>query len=242
MEKVLPIIAQISFASYARIQDDMEKIRKNVLRTVRTIAFAGVPIFFGMSAVASTGLPLILGPKWESFIVPFQLLCLILPLRALSPILPPAVFAINRPTVNLINMLIVSVAMVSAFLIGVQGGVVGVCSAWLVAYPVVFGITITRSLRVLGIPIRDYLAEIQFPFFSGAIMLFAVRMLGEMIDIAWPPYALTLQILVGLMLYLSLTMVFDKKQSAEIRKYLLRFTARLTQPRSSIGSSSSYSM
>lgn len=237
MEKVLPIIAQVSFASYARIQDDMERIRKNVLRTARTIAFAGVPIFLGMSAVAPLGLPLILGPKWESFIVPFQLLCLILPLRALSPILPPAVFAINRPTVNLVNMMIASVVMASAFLVGVQAGALGVCIAWLVAYPVVFGITAIRSLRVLGIPVGDYLAEIRFPFFAGALMLASVWLLGKMIVTPRPLYSLILLTVLGAVIYLTLTMILNREQYAEIRKYLSRFTARTTDSKSSIGPS-----
>jgi O-antigen/teichoic acid export membrane protein len=242
MEKVLPIISQVSFAAYARIQDNREQIRTNILRTVRTIAFAGVPVFLGMSAVAPLGLPLILGSKWESFVVPFQLLCLTLPLRALSPILSPAVFAINRPTVNLVNMLIASVAMASAFLVGVQYGVIGVCIAWLVAYPVVFGVTTVRNLRVLGIPVRDYLGEIRFPFFAGAIMLVSVWLFGKMVVTPWPVYSLILQILLGALVYLALTMIFNKEQSAEIRKHLSRFTAYLTHSSPSIGPARSSSI
>lgn len=242
MEKVLPIISQISFASYARIQDDREQIRTNILRTVRIIAFAGVPIFLGMAAVAPLGLPLILGPKWESFIVPFQLLCLTLPLRALSPILSPAVFAINRPTVNLINMLIAAVAMGSAFLVGVQYGVIGVCIAWLGAYPVVFGITTIINLQVLGIPVLDYLGEIRFPFFAGAIMLVSLWLFGKMVVTPWPLYSLVLQTLLGAVVYLSLTMIFDREHFAEIRQHLRRLTARLTHSNVSFGPSSSSSI
>lgn len=45
-EKVLPIITQVSFTSYSRIQNDKERIRRNLLRAVRTIAFSAFPIFF----------------------------------------------------------------------------------------------------------------------------------------------------------------------------------------------------
>ncbi|TKB74798.1 MAG: lipopolysaccharide biosynthesis protein [Nitrospira sp.] len=242
MEKVLPIISQISFASYARIQDNKEQIRTNILKTVRAIAFAGVPVFLGMAAVAPLGLPLILGSKWESFVVPFQLLCLTLPLRALSPILPPAVLAINRPTVNLVNMVIASVAMASAFLVGVQYGVIGVCISWLVAYPVVFGITTIRNLRVLGISVRDYLGEIRFPFFAGAIMLASLWLFGKMFVTPWPLCSLTLQTLLGAVVYLALIMIFDKEQSAEIREHLSRFTAYLTHSNPSIEPSHSSSI
>ena len=103
-EKVLPIITQVSFTSYSRIQDDLDRIRRNLLRTASLIAYAGFPVFFGMAAVAPEAIRLLLGPKWTAIILPFQLICLVLPLKAISPVLPPAVFAIGRPRINMENM------------------------------------------------------------------------------------------------------------------------------------------
>ena len=56
-DKVLPLINQISFTSFSRIQDDMERVRRNMLRTTRVIAFSGFPIFWGMAAVAPEAHP-----------------------------------------------------------------------------------------------------------------------------------------------------------------------------------------
>lgn len=220
MEKVLPIISQISFAAYSRIQDDLERIRRNILGTTRAVAFVGFPMFFGMSAVAPLAVPLILGSKWEPLVVPFQLLCLVLPLKALGGILPSAVFAIGRPGVNFVNMVIASIVMASAFLIGVRDGVIGICVGWLVGYPVVFGITTIRSLRTLGLPIRSYLLEIRFPFFAGALMLVLVGLLERIIVMPQPLYSLILVSVFGLVCYLSLVRIFKKEQYAEIRSLL----------------------
>lgn len=222
MEKVLPIITQVSFTSYARIQDDLGRVRKNILRTARTIAFAGVPIFFGMSVLAPLALPLVLGPKWESLIVPFQLLCLILPLKALSSILPPAIFALGQPSVNLVNMMITSTTMALAFFVGVWMGVLGICVAWLVVYPVVFAITTIRSLRMLDIPAVDYLAEIRFPFFAGVFMLISVEVVRRVIVMPQPLYSLMFLTLFGFIVYLTLTVILNRDQYAEIRAYLQR--------------------
>ena len=139
-------------------------------------------------------------------------------------------------------MLIAAVAMGSAFLVGVQYGVIGVCIAWLVAYPVVFGITTIINLQVLGIPVRDYLGEIRFPFFAGAIMLVSLWLFGKMVVIPWPLYSLVLQTLLGAVVYLSLTMIFDREHSAEIRQHLRRLTARRTHSNVSIWPSSSSSI
>jgi O-antigen/teichoic acid export membrane protein len=163
---------------------------------------------------------LILGPQWELLVVPFQLLCLILPMKALSPILSPAIFAIGRPAVYLVNMVFTSTVMASAFLVGVQAGVIGVCVAWLVAYPVVFVITTIRSLRVLGLPAGRYLSEIRFPFFASALMLVLVGLLGKVIVTPQPLYSLILQIVFGVVCYLSLVQIFKKEQYAEMLSLL----------------------
>jgi O-antigen/teichoic acid export membrane protein len=217
MEKVLPIITQVTFTSYSRVQDDLERIRKNILRTSRAIGFVGVPVFWGMSAVAPLGLPLILGPKWESLVLPFQLLCLILPLKAMSPILSPAVFAINRPTVNVVNVMIRAITMTLAFLVGVQAGVLGVCIAWVIAYPVVFSVTAIRSLRVLGLSFGEYLSTMRIPCITGALMLISVELFGRVVVTVQPVYSLILQTVVGVVVYVTLTVMFNKGQYAEIR-------------------------
>ncbi len=216
MEKVLPIITQVTFTSYSRIQDDLDRVRNNILRTARVIGFVSVPVFWGMSAVAPLGLPLLLGPKWDSLVVPFQLLCLVLPLRSMSPILTPAVFAINRPRVNVVNVMITSITMASAFLVGVQTGVLGVCIAWLIAYPVVFTVTTIRSLRVLGLSFGEYLATMRFPCIAGALMLAAVEFIRRVVVTAQPTYSLILLIVSGVAVYMILTLMFNKGQYAEI--------------------------
>lgn len=222
MEKVLPIITHVSFASYARIQHDMDRIRRNLLRATRAVSFAGFPMFFGMSAVAPLAIPLILGAKWEPVVVPFQLLCLALPFKALSPILSPAVFAIGRPMVNLVNMVMTAGAMAAAFLVGVRAGIIGVCVAWVAVYPVVFGVTTIRSLRTLGIPAAQYVAELRFPLLASASMWGAIKLLGNVIHTPQPLYALVLFTVFGLLFYLSLAVALKREEYAEIRSLLQR--------------------
>ncbi len=227
-EKVLPIITQVSFTSYSRIQDDMERIRRNLLRATRLVAYAGFPLFFGMSGVASEAIPLLLGPKWTNIVVPFQLLCLILPLKALSPILPPAVFAIGRPKINVQNMIITFLSMTVAFLIGVRAGILGICAAWILAYPVVCIVTSMRCLRTLGIPIRDVMAEIKFPFVASALMLCSLLLSKIFIFTFQPLSELILLILLGMTFYAVSIIIFRRDDYRKVRSYLLTHFSRLS--------------
>lgn len=219
-EKAIPVITQVSFASYARIQHDLERIQRNVLRATRIVALASFPICFGMCAVAPVGVPFVLGPKWEPVVLPFQLLCLILPLRVVRSVLPPPVAAMGFPGVNLINMAITAIVMASAFVVGAWNGITGVCIAWLVAYPVVFAITTFRSLRVLKLKPNAYLSEIRFPFLGSALMLSSVWMLGKIVLTLGPFYSLALQVMFGLFIYMMLLLLFKNDEVTEIRSLL----------------------
>lgn len=210
-EKVLPIITQISFTSYSRIQDDLDRIRRNLLRMTSAIAYAGFPVFFGMAAVAPEAVPLLLGPKWTGIIVPFQLICLVLPFKAIGPVLPPAVFAIGRPRVNLKNMALTLAVMTSAFLLGVQGGITGIALAWLAAYPVVFLITSRRCLRTLGMTMSGFLAELKFPLAASTAMLGLLMALKLVLSGLPPLSVLSLLVGSGAIAYAGLVLVFQRE-------------------------------
>jgi len=220
MSKVLPIITQVSFTSYARIQDDPERVQRNVLRAARVIAFVGFPVFFGMAAVAPVGIPLILGDQWKAAVLPFQLLCLTLPLKALWPILSPAVAAIGRPGVNLATLAIMAASMIIGILFGVRGGLVGVCVAWLTVYPVVFVITTDHRLRALGIKTREYFAELLFPAVASGLMLGTLYLLSLVVAVPTPLYALIGIVAYGAAFYTALVWVFKRKDYAEFRGLL----------------------
>ena len=222
MEKVLPIITHVSFASYSRIQDDINRIRRNLLRTIHMISFASFPIFLGMAGVAPEAIPLILGSKWESIVLPFQLLSLVLPLKALSNVLPPAIFATGKPKVNLINMAIACVIMAIALLIGVNAGLLGICIAWIFAYPIIFLITSIRCLRVLGIPFRDFFSEIKFPLFASIFMLISIILLKKITVSLQSFSCLIVLIIFGVAFYSGLILVFARDEYLNLKTFLQR--------------------
>jgi teichuronic acid exporter len=220
-EKVLPLINQISFTSYSRIQGDRDRIRRNLLRTTRLIAFAGFPIFWGMAVVAPEAIPLILGAKWASAVVPFQLLCVMLPFKALSPILASTVNAIGEVKVNLINTALTVVVMVIAFLIGVRHGIIGVCLAWIIAYPAAFLITCLHNLKALGLTIKQYFSEIVFPLSASFVMASSIFLLKNVVHYS-SLYSLVILISLGVVCYLAMTFMFKKDEFVEMKNLLQR--------------------
>lgn len=223
MDKVVPIVNQISFAAFSRIQDEGERVRRNVLRSVRLAGLLGFPAFLGLAAVAPDFVPLVLGAKWQEAILPLQLLCLVVPIKLLRSLLPPALFGIGRPGVNLANVAISSVIMVPAILIGVNFGVLGLCLAWVFAYPLAFVITTARALRAIGIPNRDFLAAIATPVLGSLTMLLSVVGLRMLIGDQLPMTAsLGVQIALGALVYAGVVLLHARDTIHDVRSLVQR--------------------
>jgi len=215
-EKILPLVTQVTFASYSRIQDDIERINRNILRTIRVMAVLGFPLFWGMAGVAQEAIPLLLGEKWLSVVIPFQLFCLILPLKSLSFIFSPALFAIDKAKVLFVNMLITVSIMVSAFYVGAHWGVIGLTMSWVIAYPVVFVIITLRSLNALNLHWLKVANEILFPIMASITMLLFLGLgryfFSDINDIVM----LSLLVILGMLIYLFLIIVFKRNTYIEV--------------------------
>jgi O-antigen/teichoic acid export membrane protein len=222
LDKVVPVLTQVAFPAVARIQQEPERVQANMLRALRYGNTLFLPVFWGMAWVAADGLPVLLGDKWALAVVPFQLICLILPLKAMAALWPPALFGVGRPAVNVVNMAI-SLALLSiGFAVGAQSGLRGLAMAWVIVYPVVFAVTGTRAFRVLGIRWRS-LARACAPAIAATVAMslavYAARWLTA--DI-WVGLRLAAAIGAGGVVYLGAIAALDRESLAEVRGLLAR--------------------
>ncbi len=223
MQKIIPTITQVSFAAFARIQSDLERVRRNLLRTVRLASALAFPTLLGMAAVAPVLLPLALGERWVGAVQPFQLLCLILPLRSLSAVHSAALLGTGRVGLNITNMLISIALMTGAFAVGVRFGLLGLALGWALMFPVVFAITSIRVSRALQIPLGQWISSPGLSPLFAAIMCAAVLFVSNVLpgSIAGLP-RLALMIATGVLVYGSLTLTADRRLVQELRAAFAR--------------------
>ena len=155
--KFIPALNEVGASAYARIQHDAAAVRWNLTRASGLVATLTFPIFFGLAAVAHVFVPVVMGRQWIESIPFIETIAYAMPLYALSSLLPAAVNALGQPRVQTGNALIGLVIMPLAFLIGVQFGGIGLARAWLIGYPILYAITSTRSLAVVGASHADFL-------------------------------------------------------------------------------------
>ncbi len=218
-EKIMPIITQLSFSAYSMIQDDVTRIKSNLLKTIEAVSFIAFPLFWGMASVGAEALPLILGPHWMQATIPFIFLCIITPFLSISPIYPSVLNAIGKPRVVFLNSLIEALILVLAIFIGVRFGLRGICIAWLCFYPIAFLIISQRSLSAIDLGMNHLYARLRFPVFASLGMSSLVLLIKKMLAGSVNPISILLvSIVIGSATYGLLSIVYKKDEIMKLRR------------------------
>jgi len=214
LDKFMPVINQVAFPAYSRIQSDLELVGAHFLKASRIGSMILFPMFWGLLGVAPEFFRLLLGDKWSDVIFPMQIMCLITPLKALGTLVSPMLHGIGRVDVNLWYVVIASVLMPLFFITGAYYyGINGLCLAWLFGYTFVFLVTMKLSLSLLNLSLMKFLSDMFFPFFASCVMLTVIYGVKYLIP-SFFPLALTTCILIAIGVIAYTGFVFFVKRSA----------------------------
>lgn len=185
VQKFIPALNEVAFSAYSRMQHDAAGATIAFAKSVRLIMVAAMPFYLGLAATAEPLVHVALGAKWLEAAPIVQLLALAMPFMTLQILFAPATDARGRPGIAAQVSATGAVLLPAAFLIGVHWGVKGLALTWIAVWPVFLAITAARSLPVIGLSWRDWLAAIAPPVTAAAAMGLVV----VLIDRTLPPLA-----------------------------------------------------
>ena len=218
VQRVSAIVSQVAFPIFSRFQHDREQLGSVAIKALRILSFIAFPVLWGISCVANEIVLLFLGYKWQSAILPLQLLSLMMPFRMLGNFLPSFTDAMGRPDVTMKNILLSSFVIPIALLVGaIEGGLSGVAIAWVIVSPVLIINNVRLSLRVVELQLRDFFRAIVPVVISAAGMYLMVWMIGSQLgDNIDHLTKLLIMIATGVSVYGGLTLFFNKQGYQEV--------------------------
>ncbi|HBV21547.1 MAG TPA: hypothetical protein DEF07_07500 [Nitrosomonas sp.] len=211
VQRVSSIVNQVAFPVFSKIQNDREQFRGFVLKAIRVLSLVAFPVLWGISSIADELVLVILGPKWETAVLPLQLLTLMMPFRMIAYFLPSATDALGRPDIGLKNVLLASAVMPITFLFSVHWGIIGVTIMWVTVYPIILFINYQRSLHIINLQLRDLFFAIIPIVIITLLMYLAVRGMGWFIgDDSNKIIKLSILIATGILFYGTSTSIFNR--------------------------------
>ena len=210
VSKFVPPLNEVAFSAYARIQHDTEAVATAFARSVRIIMIAALPFYFGLAATAEPLVLTVLGDKWAETIPVVHLLALAMPFMTLQVLLQPACDARGRPGIGVRNGAIGAVILSVGFLVGVRWGPDGLAMAWIVAYPIYLGVSLWRSLPVIGTNIRAIADAIAPALLAALAMALAVVLVDSILPPLHPLPRLTILVATGALVYAAWLLLFAR--------------------------------
>jgi O-antigen/teichoic acid export membrane protein len=220
MSKMMGVINQVAFPAVARLQDDPERLKRRLLQACGLLTVVTVPVLWGLAAVASELVALVLGPKWASAARPLQLVALVVPLRVLGGIFNTAVTGVGRVGAALSNTIATAIVWPTCFLVGAFWGADGLAASWLVAIPTTFLLNFPRTSASVGVAFGDVLRTLVCPAVAGLAMVGSIA--GTRLLIA--DWALMLRsgvlIAIGAAVYLVTITLLDRSVWSQLRQVM----------------------
>ena len=221
MQRVSAILNDVVFPAFAHIQDEPARVARHVLQAIRLMSLCAFPVFWGIGSVAPEIVRVLLGDKWEPAILPLELLAIVMPVRMIGQLMPPTLQGVGEAALAARNQLVVCVAMIAAFLVGVHYGIVGLSIAWLAIFPLTFLANLRTWLPVLGLRAAQLLGAMLRPAIAGAGM-FAAVMAARTLGVPGGLSGLATLMLVGALSYAALSLMINREGLRDIRSMVRR--------------------
>lgn len=220
--RVSAILNQVVFPSLSKVKRDGGSVGPYLLKGMSGVSFVSFPVMWGMSSIAPELVRVLLGEKWTEAALPLALLCLIMPLRVLSPLMHAGLHSVGRADISFRITCITAAAMCSAFLVGAQFGLLGLSLAWLFAFPGAFLFNLLRSCKYMDLAAQDIATTLARPALAAGLMYALVALTRHALTWTSEIGSLLTLITVGALAYTGFTFALNRDGLSEIRSLIRR--------------------
>jgi teichuronic acid exporter len=189
LNKIGPILNATAFPAFAMVQSQQSEARFYALKSLRMMSTIAVPVFFGICATAPEIVDIVFGANWAATKPILAVLALATSFRAIVLMIPPYLQGIGDSRAAFWCTMIGVAVFPPAFLLGSHWGVIGVCYAWLGAYPLVFTLIAFIAARRGGLDMGAVLFTPVQPMVAGAVMILATTLLRANLPPEFPELA-----------------------------------------------------
>lgn len=205
----LEVLAGATFPAYAKIQDDVPKLKEVYLKITKIFAIIIMPMTVGIFMIIPDFIVLFLGQKWLPSLWPMRILSLSALVWTIAVISDNMFMAIGKPHIHtrwsLIRLLVMAFFLYPCIMMyGIVGAALVVLAGSLVS---AIGQTF-EALIIIRCKLIQFIQVIIFPFLNALIMAIAVYVAGIIFGQSIPGFLAV--IVVGAVAYVLLTWLSDK--------------------------------
>lgn len=217
MNNVDGAINAVTFPALSRFQDDYSILVQKLRRSLQVSIYFVWPAMIGLAVVSKPLIILLLTEKWLlsiPFVVLTSIICMFWPFSVFTH----AINAVGKSGLALkLNLLSKSIALLF-MAITYRYGIYYFVGSSIFSSIISISITMNVASRLLGFKVRDVISDCAPTLLVSFIMGFCVYLITYIPMHTFPQ--LVIQIMVGVLFYLSITWIFKFPSFLFIRSYI----------------------
>jgi O-antigen/teichoic acid export membrane protein len=172
--RVVDPLRAVLFPAFASVQADTGRVGELWLRGTRSASAVLFPAMLGLVVVAPDLVAVVLGASWAPAVDPLRILAVVGLLQAVIVLNSTVLTAVGRTQELLWFSALTFVLSVVGFLVGVQYGIAGVATGYLVANLLVIPLYVRLTSTVVGVSGRSFAGALAGTAQAAAGMFVAV--------------------------------------------------------------------
>jgi PST family polysaccharide transporter len=226
LENISAIVSRVMFPYYSRMQDNNTDFRNSYLKIINSIALITFPMMLWLMTSSKIFVLVLLGDKWSHVII---LLIILAPVGLVQSIYTPAgvIFQSKGRTDWWFRWgLITAVLTLSAFVIGLNWGTIGVAIAYLIVTVITFYPGLAIPFKLIDLKVLIFLKSLSTTFFISLFVSVIIFFINYLL-VVYLSNVLTLltSVITYLTLYLLISFKYNKKKVDELIAFI-KFTDR----------------
>jgi PST family polysaccharide transporter len=210
-EKVSMLIMRTSTPLFARVQHDVDQVRRYLITMVELLSLGLMPLMLGLIMVAPEAIQATIGAKWLPAVPALQWLCAFMVIRVLTVLYEQVLVSQNMVDFTMWMSIFNLCVLPPAFWIGATwGGTAGVAAMWLGMVPFTVLPIVIRLHRRIQLSYWTILHAIWPAVSSAAAMVSLLLLLRPWLDSLGLSLlqVLTIEISLGGLVYAAVLLAF----------------------------------
>ena len=217
LQAISAVVSKVMFPLYSQIQDDLTRFRRAYLAAAGAIALFSFPLMLGLLAVSQPFVLILFGKQWQPVVPLLMIFAPIGAIQSVNTTVGSIYQARGRTDLMLRVGAVFGFLTILAFSVGLQWGIIGVATAYAIAYSIMFIPGFHIALRLIDLRLRD-LAKVLWRTLLCSILMCVTVMLVEktisdLLSSLLPERAIFgVLVVFGSGIYLALTMLINHKR------------------------------
>jgi O-antigen/teichoic acid export membrane protein len=201
---------------FSRIQNDKARVARGLRSAQSTLTMIVIPAFVGLAVVTPSLLQVGIGVRWNSSILPTQILTLGFLAYSLGFFFGHVITALGRPAVRLGVVFARSLTQVVLILVGVRYGILGVALGVSATEIIFYGVELIVLRRLVQFSMPAYLGEALKPGLAAVAMAAAVVCLERYYGGDRSLLPLVTEVTLGMVVYGAVLLAFARTRIRQL--------------------------